>query len=148
MREEAKKVQYLEQQKRQSGAVLNVYVPGDLVLFDEASKGMRDKKLSSRFSGPYLVTSVYKSDIACKHIVTGKEKVFHMENLKPFVGDFDEAYHAAKTDDDQFLIITILDYVGEPEKRSDMRFFVKFEGSEDLWLDYNQDLANSKPFLD
>ena len=69
-----------------------------------------------------------------------------MEHVKPFFGSKVEAFQAAKVDDQQHLIIGILDYRGEPEKRSTMFFLVEFEGDDTLWVDYNADLAASKPF--
>jgi len=148
IREAAKAVQQQEQEKRRDHTVLNSYVVGDYVLYDEAAKGFRDQKLKTRYSGPYVVTSVHKADIMCKHMVTGKERTFHMANLKPFIGSAADAYVAAKTDDDQHVIIAILDYLGDPERRLTMKFLVQFEGNEDIWLDYNSDLADSKPFAD
>ena len=148
VRQAAKKVQEIEQEKRNTHEILNAYAVGDYVLFDEASKGFREEKLKPRYSGPYMVTQVYKADVTCRHIVTGKEKVFHMEHLKPFMGSLREAYDAAKADDDQFVIVKILDYVGDPEKRMSMSFLVLFEGNDEVWLDYNADLASSSPFKD
>ena len=148
VREEARRVQSLEQQKRQTGEILNTYAMGDYVLFDEASKGFRDQKLRPRYSGPYIVTSVNKADISCTHIVTAKKKVFHMEDLKPFIGSAQEAYNAAKCDDDQYVIVKILDYLGDPEKRSSMKFLILFEDGDKLWLEYNPDLAAATPFIE
>ena len=69
-----------------------------------------------------------------------------MEHVKPFFGSKTEAYQAAKVDDEQHVIVGILDYRGEPEKRSTMFFLVEFEEKDVLWIDYNADLAASKPF--
>ena len=68
-----------------------------------------------------------------------------MENLKPFIGSLKDAYNAAKTDDDQFLIVAIIDYLGDPEKRTYMQFLVQFEDGR-VWVDYNLDLSSSTPF--
>ncbi|MFN9915727.1 MAG: hypothetical protein ACK53L_24260, partial [Pirellulaceae bacterium] len=104
VREAAARVQQLHQQKRISMPP-NTYQIGDYVLFDEASKGFRDQKLKPRYSGPYIILSIHKADITCKHIVTAKEKTFHMDNLKPYFGSLTEAYEAAKCDDDQYVIL-------------------------------------------
>ena len=89
---------------------------------------------------------IHKADITCRHIVTAKERVFHMENLKPYFGSLAEAYDAGKCDDDQHVILDIIDYRGDPETRSLMEFFVHFEGDEKVWLRYNPDLSSSTPF--
>jgi len=146
IRQAAQEVQRNQQLQRVSGEVLNTYSVGDYVLFDEASRGFRGEKLRPRFSGPYVVVAIHKADVSCQHIVTAVRKTFHMENLKPFVGSLNDAYSAAKADDDQFVILQILEYLGDPEKRTSMSFFVEFEGNEKVWLDYNTDLASSSPF--
>jgi hypothetical protein len=144
----AKRIQEAEQKKRKSEEPLNSYAVGDYVLFDEASRGFRNQKLKPRYSGPYMVVSIHKADVTCKHIVTAKQKVYHMENLKPFIGSLDEAYKAAQADDDQYVILSIIDYRGEPRTRSFMEFLVRFEGDEDVWLQYSADLASATPFQD
>ena len=68
------------------------------------------------------------------------------DNLKPFIGSLKEAFEAAKSDDDQYVILKIIDYRGEPRTRSDMEFLVHFEDNDTVWLKYNQDLASSTPF--
>ena len=143
IRAAAKQVQDKIHAERKGDGVPNVYVTGDLILFDEASRGRRDEKLKPRYSGPYIVTAVYKADVTCSHIVTGKSRTVHMEHVKPFFGSKTEAYQAAKVDDEQHVIVAILDYRGEPEKRSTMFFLVEFEEKDVLWIDYNADLAPS-----
>ena len=148
VRAAAKEIQEAEQGKRRPEQVLNAYSIGDLVLFDEASRGFRDQKLKPRFSGPYLIAAVHRADVSCKHIVSAKEKVFHMEKLKPFIGSAGDAYDAARADDDQHVVRAILDYLGDPERRTTMRFLVAFEDGDEVWIDYNTDLAQPPPFVD
>ena len=145
VRESAKEVQQIEQRKRMKDSPLNTYVVGDYILFDESSRGARSK-LKTRFSGPYVITAIHKADVTCSHIVTGRQKIFHMDDIKMFIGSSREAYDAAKSDDDQYVITSIIDYRGEPLTRTTMEFYVEFEGSEKLWLPYNADLASSSPF--
>jgi hypothetical protein len=149
VRDVAKEVQRREQMKRlelDPEAGLNSYKKGDMVLVDHARMNDRKSKLAPRWSGPYYIDDVYKADITCKHMVTGKVKVVHMENLKPFFGSTSEAYRAAMCDDDQYLIENIIGYTGDPERRSSMSFLVLFEDGDQIYVPYNQDLANSGPF--
>ncbi len=71
-----------------------------------------------------------------------------MEHLKPFTGSLEEAFDAARSDDDQYVIVKIVDYRGDPEIRSEMEFFVHFEDDDIVWIRYNTDLASSIPFQD
>ena len=132
--------------EKDPSAGVDTYIVGDMVLVDECALNTRKGKLSSRFSGPYIVTSTYKADISCKHIVTGKIKVVHMENLKPFFGSKEDAYRAALTDNDQYVIRSIHTYKGDPESRTGMSFKVEFEDGAIVWIPFNQDLATSVPF--
>ena len=117
-----------------------------MILLDEVRMGNRRDKLSSRFSGPYTIQYVYKADLTCKHIVTGKVKTVHMDTVKPFFGDSATAFKAAMTDNDQFVIREIKAYKGDPELRSNMHFEVLFEDGDCVWIPYNQDLVSSEPF--
>ena len=146
VRMEAKRVQEMEQQKRRTSDAENSYVTGDYILFDEASKGFRHEKLKTRYSGPYVIIAVYKADITCKHIVTSKLKVFHMDDVKLFIGSAEDAYKAAQTDDDQYVIRSIVDHRGDPEKRSLMSFLVLFEDDDRVWLEFNADFASTAPY--
>ncbi|MFO0003988.1 MAG: hypothetical protein ACK559_22935, partial [bacterium] len=92
--------------------------------------------------------SIHKADITCRHIVTAREKTFHMENLKPYFGSLTAAYEAGKCDDDQYVILDIIDYRGSTEARSEMEFCIQFEDDDLVWLRYNSDLASSAPFQD
>jgi hypothetical protein len=151
VREVAKLVQEKEQSKRTMAdpdAGVNSYQVGDYVLVDEKKMGTRKSKLISRWSGPWEVEKVYKADVTLRHIVTGRPRVVHMENLKSFFGDRDEAFSAAKTDDDQYEIVTILYYTGDPEKRSTMSFGILFEDDDQVEVPYNQDLVKAGPFRD
>jgi hypothetical protein len=70
-----------------------------------------------------------------------------MDNVKPYFGSSEDAYRAAMTDDDQYVIKVISNYTGDPELRSNMSFRVLFEDGDDVWIPYNQDLAASAPFV-
>lgn len=147
VRAAARTIQSEEQQKRmRQPHVLNSYVTGDMILFDEASTGGRDSKLTSRYSGPYVITAIHKADISCSHIVTGKEKVFYMEHVKPFFGTREDAYKVALTDDDQYVIKEIKTYRGDPSRRSLMSFLVLFDDGDEVWVNYKPDLVSSLPF--
>ena len=151
VREVAEEVQKKEQQRRLMElpeAGLNSYQIGDMVLVDDKKMGNLKSKLHPRHTGPYEVINVRKADIELKHLVTGKSRVVHMENIKPFFGNREDAYEGAKVDEDQYQVLDILDYQGDPEKRSSMKFLVEFEGNECVWVDFNPDLFQTCQFED
>ena len=145
----AREVQEEAQRKRRDSdldAGLNAFQVGDMILLDEVKLGGRKDKLSSRFSGPYAIQGVHRADLTCRHIVTGRVRTVHMDNVKPFFGNSEAAFRAAMTDDDQFIVREIKAYMGDPELRSNMQFEVLFEDADCMWIPYNQDLVSSAPF--
>ena len=68
VRDAAKQIQEKIQADRKGDELLNAYATGDMVLFDESSRGRREEKLRPRFSGPCIITSVHKSDWTCSHL--------------------------------------------------------------------------------
>ena len=151
VRQVAKEVQEGHQQKRRDQvpeAGSNSYQLGDMVLIDELRMGQKKDKLTSRFSGPYVISKVYKADLTCRHIVTGRVREVHMDSVKPFFGNSGDAFKAAMTDDDQFIIREVKAYRGDPELRSGMQFEVLFADGDCLWLPYNQDLTSTKSFAE
>jgi hypothetical protein len=91
----------------------NQYQVGDFILVDDREMGRKKSKLAPRFSGPYIVDQTYKADLTIRHVVTGDVKVVHMEVVKPFFTlDFDEAYQAALSDQEQYDIERVLNFRG------------------------------------
>ena len=78
----------------------------------------------------------------------GNIKILHVTRLKLFVGSREEAYKAALLDADQFVIRKIHYWRGNPEKRSEMFFFVEFDDGDKILLPYSKDLSSSVQFED
>lgn len=149
IRQIAKNVQEKYQKQRQESnpdAGKNSYQLGDKILIDESKLHNKKDKLSSRFSGPYELQRIHKSDLTAKHIVTGKVRTVHMQHVQLYFGSSADAYQAAMSDDDQYIIRAISNYKGDPESRSKMHFLVLFEDNDEIWLPYNLDLISSAPF--
>ena len=63
-----------------------------------------------------------------------------------FTGSREEAYKAALLDADQFVIRKIHYWRGNPEKRSEMFFFVEFDDGDKVLLPYSKDLSSAVQF--
>ena len=72
--------------------------------------------------------------------------VYHVTRLKLFTGSREEAYQAALLDADQFVIRKIHYWRGNPEKRSEMFFWVEFDDGDTVLLPYSKDLSSSVQF--
>ena len=76
----------------------------------------------------------------------GNIRVLHVTRLKLFTGSREEAYKAALLDADQFVIRRIHYWRGNPEKRSEMFFFVEFDDGDKVLLPYSKDLSSAVQF--
>jgi hypothetical protein len=65
--------------------------------------------------------------------------------LKPFFGSKEDAMRMARVDNDQFIIIKIIGFVGNPWKRSSLGFLVEFEDGETPLLPFTPDLMLTGP---
>lgn len=126
----------------------NTYQVGDLVLLNDKLMNIKKDKLSPTFSGPYVITNIYKADISIQHVVTKMEKIVHMENIKPYFSDSKkEAFEAGLVDQHQFVVERIMDFAGDPETRTTMKFKIKFADGDVIWVPYSKDLVNNEQFI-
>ena len=102
----------------------NIFQVGDLILYDlkGPNKDFLPSKLTTPYKGPYVVLSHYKNDVTCKHANVGTVQVFHEDRVKPFYGSLNEATVLTQVDYEQFVVLNITAYRGDPEKRSKMEF--------------------------
>ena len=128
---------------------INIYQPGDFVLWDEfPDNSIRSSKLTPKFRGPYEVISQYKNDVTARHVNLGHVNVLDSARLKRFLGTTEEAIRIAMVDQRQFLVDKIISYRGHPSRRNDMWFLVQFEDGDKIWKLYDKDLSDSIPFED
>ena len=80
------------------------------------------------------------------HVVMRFEVVLHMSWLKPFFGTPEQAYRVAQIDFNQYTVVAVIAYRGDPEVRSRMEFQVQFEDGSLLWLPWSQDIASTSQF--
>ena len=69
-----------------------------------------------------------------------------MTRLKLFNGTDDEAYESALLNADQHVVDKVLYYRGDPSKRSEMFFMVRFADAEEVLLPWSQDLVGAEQF--
>jgi len=118
----------------------NMYQPGDLILFQLNPEQPLPSKLTPKFSGPYKVIQQLKNDIEAKHLVQGGIKFLHVSRVKIFHGTEEEAYEMAKLDMDQFLILEISAYRGDPDTRTSMQFYIRYEDGDEMWVTWSREL--------
>ena len=103
-------------------------------------------RLHTHWRGPLRVVN---SKYVLLDLLTGKEKVFHVSDMKTFV--FDSAVvdplDIARRDHMEYFIVKILDHRGNIKKRSTLEFHVGWLGyaQESNTLEPYKNLRNSEP---
>lgn len=127
----------------------NTFQAGDFVLYDTLYDPCqyRVPKLNSRHRGPYEVIKQIKNDVEARHLNLGSISVLPVSRLSIFTGTREEGVRLAMEDADQFNIVAITAWRGNPEVRTTMEFEVLFESeAAPVWLVWSRDLSDSEPF--
>jgi hypothetical protein len=126
----------------------NQFAVGDLVLKSVRSptKHWKPQKLGPAFTGPWEIIHVYMNDYTCKHVIQHTKAVFHVSTIKPYFGSLEAAKRAALLDFDQFEIVAVLNYVGEPESRKTIEFQIQYADGDVLWKLWDTDLFNCQAY--
>jgi len=120
------------------------------VLYPDGPLGRRPPtKLNTHMRGPYRVISNEGSHYTLWNSVTDKEEVHHVKTLKSYHTDshFLSPEAVALKDKGEFVVHSIVNHHGDPKRKSDMDFLVRWEGydaSEDQWLPWRQLRNNPK----
>ena len=125
----------------------NQFREGDLIWFRRKERIDKDGKLFSRNKGPYRVISMRRNDVKCEHIVNKQIKTFHVSDVMPVNLDtpIEELYEVAKRDSNEYEVLKIINFKGDPMKRGDeLQFLMLFEGDiEPVWQKWSQDLMKN-----
>jgi hypothetical protein len=89
-------------------------------------------KFTPVWEGPFQVVAHKGSKYTIQHLLTAKETDVHISRLKPFLVDptidpKSVVMHAEQ----EFMVEEILDYRGDPKRRTEMEFLVKWAGYDD-----------------
>ena len=122
----------------------NLFQPGDFVLHKQPGAN----KLKFHWYGPLEVIKQRRNNVEARHLATGAVDTYHVSRLKLFVGTAAQAREAAMRDQDQFTLECILTYQGNPLRRSETRYYVRFQDGDTAWLPYHRDLYETVQFAD
>ena len=117
-----------------------LYQTGDFVLYDKHHSGFRDEKLCSRFTGPYRVNSQHKNDLSVQDIILGNVLILPTNHVKPFIGSAEDAYKLALNDHNQYVVVRILGYSGDPLQRSKCDFLVEYASGTSLFVPFSKEI--------
>ena len=117
------------------------YSVGDYVLVSYPNRP--PNKLTSQWKGPLLVTSISSQNYACKDLISNKSNTYFVDRLKLYDStSTDYTPEAiALVDNDSFIVESIVDHRGNPNKKSSMYFKVRWHGydpSDDTWEQFKE----------
>jgi hypothetical protein len=98
------------------------------------------------YKGPYEVIAQRHNDVSARHLSSGAVKTLHVDRLKAFFGDRDQAVSLARLDYDQHLVKCISGFIGDPLKRSTCEFEVTFLDGEVWWSRWSPDITSTQAF--
>jgi hypothetical protein len=142
----AKHHEKLDMQRRSDTSNQAFFQPGDLVLYKPPFR--LPHKLMPRLLGPYKVIAHTGNNVEMRHVATQKEKVVESIHLSRFIGSEVDAFKWARRDDEQYELIEITAYRGDPMTRTTCEFFCHFLDGTKIWKPYDADLASAEAFHD
>jgi hypothetical protein len=103
--------------------------------------GLPPTRLHTFWHGPMRVTKGLDSRFTLLDLITGKEKDYHVSDMKPFV--FDSAIvdpvDVARRDHMEFFVDSILDHRGNLNRKTEIEFLVH-------WLNYDEIHDSWEPY--
>ena len=115
--------------------------PTDSYVLVHYRTGLPPTRLHTHWHGPMKVIKGLNSRYTLLDLITGKEKDYHVSDMKPFV--FDSAIvdpvDVARRDYMEFFIETILNHRGNLKLKTDIEFLVK-------WLGYDETHNSWEPY--
>lgn len=125
----------------------NQYQQGDFVTY-RIEKMQRMDKLTPRNQGPFeVIRHIPETNwVEVRDLVYGDIKTFDLKDLTIFLGTKEDATNRAGYDSNQHGIDCIIGHRGNPELRSSMEFYVRFNDNTAEWITFNNDLSITLQF--
>jgi hypothetical protein len=112
------------------------------------------QKLDTPKMGPYRVVNIVGSEYTIQDLLTGKNKSVHVKTLSPFNYEEEQVdpVQVAMHDQEEFHVERILAHTGNPKRKSEMEFKVRWTGygaEEDTWEPWHalRDVAQLHEYL-
>jgi hypothetical protein len=122
-----------------------------LVTYPDGAMGPRPpSKLHTNLKGPFRVVSNVGPHYTLYDMVESKEQVHHVKTLRPYHSLANQGMtpsDVALKDRGEFKVESILRHVGNPKRKSELDFLIRWEGydtTHDLWLPWRSLRNNPK----
>jgi hypothetical protein len=77
------------------------------------------------------------NEVNAFHMAKHTVRKMHVDKLVLFSGTKEEAIAMAMFDDDSYYVDSILGYNGDPDRRMDMQFLIRFKDQVEVWRPYD-----------
>ena len=132
--------------KRRSNNAITEFRHNSFVLIQYPDSAMGPRaptKLHTPWKGPMRVVSNIGAEYIVHDLVQNKDIPIHVTRMKVFEHDpkRTDPLAIAARDNEEFEIDFIVSHSGNPKRKSDMDFLVRwlgYDASEDLWLPWSQ----------
>ena len=116
------------------------YLPNSYALIPYRT-GLPPTRLHTNWKGPMRVIKELNSRYTLLDLITGKEKDYHVSDMKPFVLDsaIVDPLDIARRDQIEFSSEIISDHRGKLSHRKSLQFFVS-------WMGYDQSYDSWEPY--
>jgi RNase H-like domain found in reverse transcriptase/Integrase core domain/Integrase zinc binding domain/Chromo (CHRromatin Organisation MOdifier) domain len=139
--------------KTKANTEYTVHLPGSYVLVHYRN-GPPPTRLHTHWRGPMRVISGDDSRYLLYDLITHKEKIYHISDLKHFLYDpaITDPLDVARRDYMEFFVESVLDHRGDIKRKTDLKFLVSWLGYGDCdnsWEPYSflRDTAKLHDYL-
>ena len=130
-------------QKKQASTNPTQYEIGSYVLLEYAAGGLRrgpPNKLMPFLEGPFKVVNLYGTRYTLQNLINGETRDVHVSRIRPYLNTSDTSLENMRSiavrDHHEFVVESILDHSGDPKKKSELSFKVRWKGyteEHDSW---------------
>jgi transposase InsO family protein len=130
-------------QKKQTATHPTKYAIGSYVLLEYAAGGLRrgpPNKLMPFLEGPFKVVNLYGTRYTLQNLINGETRDVHVSRIRPYLNTEDTSLEKMRSiavrDHHEFVVDSILEHTGDPKKKSELSFKVRWQGyteEHDSW---------------
>jgi hypothetical protein len=124
--------------KSEAVTIPTEYTIGSYVLLEYPTGGLRrgpPNKLMPFLEGPFKVVNQYGTRYTLQNLLNGETRDVHVSRIRPYLNTSDTSLEKMRSiavrDHHEFVVDTVLEHTGDPKKKSDLSFKVRWQGYTD-----------------
>ena len=124
--------------KSEAVTIPTEYTIGSYVLLEYPTGGLRrgpPNKLMPFLEGPFKVVNQYGTRYTLQNLLNGETRDVHVSRIRPYLNTSDTSLEKMRSiavrDHHEFVVDTVLEHTGDPKKKSELSFKVRWQGYTD-----------------